>query len=356
MTEEHDALQTQLQLLGVTANKDLIVDLLKRSATVNEAIEYYFNNQHQFADKKYTALSENNDQTLRKEEGHNDKMSYEEILCQMGYKREIVQHVLQRCSSLEAAVHMMSLDLDNSTHTKEPNMTCPICGDDYAASLMITLNCLPNPHRFCSECFVGYCSHKITEAQVQSEQLVCPARLEDSGKICGTEITVFEVQAHLPPEIYEKYLRFITRSYCDQKNMRRCPKCNDWYIDIDYKNVPEEEWKDITCGNCNHHFCGKCGERPHKATKDQDIDCAGFAKWIQENDKSDESFKDYRKANNIFACPTCGEAGQLGDGCKYLYCRCNGHFCALCGVKLTESEHTSHFFNAPHGDKCLNKN
>jgi hypothetical protein len=25
-------------------------------------------------------------------------------------------------------------------------------------------------------------------------------------------------------------------------------------------------------------------------------------------------------------------------------------------VKLTESEHTSHFFNAPHGDKCLNKN
>jgi hypothetical protein len=52
---------------------------------------------------------------------------------------------------------------------------------------------------------------------------------------------------------------------------------------------------------------------------------------------------------------TCGEAGQLGDGCKYLYCRCKGHFCAPCGVKLTESEHFTHFLNAPYGDKCLNK-
>ena len=65
---------------------------------------------------------------------------------------------------------------------------------------------------------------------------------------------------------------------------------------------------------------------------------------------------EYNKNNIIFPCPHCGNAGVLSDGCKYLYCRCKGHFCALCGVKLTESEHFTHFLNAPYGDRCLNKN
>lgn len=276
------------------------------------------------------------------------------MLIAMGYSLEQAEYAGSRCSSMEAAINILSKN-PAMLSTAEIEYTCPVCRTECPVSLMITLSCSPEPHRLCKDCFVGYCHSKISENQVESTDLVCPALVD--GKVCGTAITIFELQANIPPELFDKYEMFSTRAFCESERMRSCPKCNDWYIDIQAVLEDERRWKRLKCEKCQHIFCGKCGQRPHKGQKDQNIDCEAFSQWLRDNDKSDEAFSQYMKEKKIFHCPKCKMVGEHQSGCKFLYCRCKANFCALCGIQLKESQHFSHFKDGPgctgpYGEVC----
>ncbi|CAM9181293.1 unnamed protein product, partial [Ectocarpus fasciculatus] len=213
--------------------------------------------------------------------------------------------------------------------------------DQYDISEMITLSCL---HRMCVSCFVGFCTSKISEAQVRPNELCCPSLLDDgSHRQCGVAISIHELKAYLPGDVFEKYDRFSTRAFCETEKLRCCPKCNEWYIDMSDVLEIETLWCKIRCGNCHHAFCGKCGQLPHKNQPDQDVSCEAKAAWLESNSKGDESLSSYMKDNKLFPCPKCHQAAEWSTGCKFLYCVCKANFCALCGKVLTESQHYSHF-------------
>lgn len=56
-------------------------------------------------------------------------------------------------------------------------------------------------HRFCKDCFEGYCSSKINEANVSDKELVCPAPK------CGTPVTIHELEGNLSADMLARYTK-----------------------------------------------------------------------------------------------------------------------------------------------------
>jgi hypothetical protein len=213
---------------------------------------------------------------------------------------------------------------------------CEICLDDECKiEDMVTLSC---DHRHCRDCFAGYLNSKISDAQVAASDLICPS----VG--CGTQITNQEMKANVSNEVYEKYDRFMLKQFCqDNPNYRACPHCNEWFADIPQDNADEPMWKRVECEKCRKHFCGKCGQQPHKGQ--------------HENANIDESMKTYLKTAKVQRCPKCKSVAELvSGGCKFTYCQCKARFCFICGVQLEERHHYSHFtgphLQGPFGEKC----
>lgn len=227
---------------------------------------------------------------------------------------------------------------------------CEIClDDDCKIEDMVTLSC---DHRHCRDCFANYLNSKISEARVAASDLVCPS----VG--CGTPITNQEMKANVSNDVYEKYDRFMLKQFCqDNPNYRACPHCNEWFADIPQDEDEEHMWKRVECEKCRKHFCGKCGQQPHKGQHDQNITCEEYAKWQHENANIDESMKTYLKTAKVQCCPQCKSMAELvGGGCKFTYCQCKARFCFICGVQLQERHHYSHFtgphLQGPFGEKC----
>ena len=258
------------------------------------------------------------------------------VLQQYGFTDSQIEFALQRCSSVAAAVQLLT---DSAPKAEEKELFCCICLDDHPISEMITLSCLPVEHRQGRECFASYCANHIMDGNIE---IKCPEAN------CNTLVTVFELQASLNSEMFARYELFSTRAFCEDQKLRRCPKCNEWYVDVTDILNTELIWKSIKCEKCEHTFCGKCGQRPHKGQTEQDVDCTQFSEWLRLNEAGDESFDQFLRDERIFPCPQCGMPGELiKGGCKFLYCRCKANFCALCGVRLNESQHYSHFKDAP---------
>lgn len=285
------------------------------------------------------------------EKEENELQSYMfAMLFDMGYSDDKINYAIKRCNSISSALQL----LDPNYNLNDINylFRCPICFDECHINDMITLNCL---HRICLNCFKNYCELKINENEVLSDELCCPVITTSSCfssnnhnyNICGNPITVHEIKENVNCEVFQKYEQFITRAFCHNENLTCCPKCNDWYIDLQDVLHLEHTWKSIKCQKCNHQFCGKCGEIPHKAQYEQDLDCISYSKWLELNSKTDDKFKEFIKNNNIFSCPKCKMYGSLESGCKFMYCRCKQCFCALCGLKLNQSNHFNHFINVP---------
>lgn len=86
-------------------------------------------------------------------------------------------------------------------------LACYLCNEEYPIDRIITLSC---EHRTCSECFVNNCQQQIN-AGINSDCLCCPVMLDDF--VCGFPIDGNELQANLPPELYEKYNDLIMKPY-----------------------------------------------------------------------------------------------------------------------------------------------
>lgn len=343
---ELDKLSQQLSDFGVDNPIVIATELLKRCKGVDNAINYYFENPDIFSNLKI-----NQDELMK--ESSSSSSSIEDIasisldnsfsaqLMNLGLSSDQIDFAKSRFSSIEGYFEYIS-----SQELKEATFQCCVCIENYVASQMITLSCVPEAHRLCKDCFIAYCTHKINENQVDPSSLICPIPK------CNTSITPQELIGNLDTKILEKYERFTMRQYCESEKLASCPKCNEFYIDI--ASNEDAIWNCVTCGLCSHKFCGKCLSVPHKGQKDINITCEEYSKWLLENSKVDESFNEYVKANKVFPCPKCKRMAVLKEGCKFLTCiaPCKCHFCALCGIQLIEKQHHAHFHNEPHGDKC----
>ena len=228
---------------------------------------------------------------------------------------------------------------------------CCICLDDEVKlEDMITLSCEPVAHRLCKDCFGGYCESKIREAEVGQDQLVCPT------ENCKTPISIFEIKSCISVEMFERYERFQMSAFGKESDdCRFCPKCNEWFAEVPQTDEDEVIWRKVLCGSkaCQHPFCGRCGQEPHRGQADIDLSCEDFAKWQQQNAKADEDFESFRAKAGIVQCPKCKMGGGLSGGCKFIYCRCGTRYCFLCQVKLEEKHHYSHFQGkTPDGKNC----
>lgn len=290
-------------------------------------------------------------------------------LLEMDFPAKFIAEAVKRFSSLEACVEyifqLMSQTeqaqdgnlgvapaVKTTIFAKEVEQDCGICFTPYPVSELLTLSC---DHRLCTDCFAGNCNSKISDAQVQEDQLCCPCLLDDGATICKRPIDVYILRANLPEALIEKYDRFITREFCESQHLCRCPQCNDWFVDVSLGESSAEVriWKSITCQGCQHMFCGRCGQPPHRGQRDQDITCEQYAKWKEEQDHSEDRLQDYMRENRVFACPGCKHGIERNDGCKFMTCsKCKTKSCNLCGVKLLESQHYSHFTNGPFGEVC----
>lgn len=276
-----------------------------------------------------------------------------QALMELSCPTALILKAVKTCSSVEAAVNLMYEE-----PVEEAMLLCSVCGCEEVASATFTLEC---NHRICAECFEGYVTNKISENLCDAEGLSCPALLEGKGNaVCRSPISIFEIKAAVSEEVFNKYERFSTRAFCEGEDLRRCPKCNEWYVDlrdaVAHNNT--DVFAKVKCGKCEHEFCGKCGEIPHMKEKELKVSCEEYAKWRKENEEGDESFLKYVKEEKLFPCPKCKRYAELKSGCKFLYCICKSKFCAICGIQLQESQHFTHFkggpgCTGPFGDGCL---
>ncbi len=82
---------------------------------------------------------------------------------------------------------------------------------------MVTLSCQPVGHKFCQNCFPGYCNNKIKEGNVSPKDLCCPM------SNCGTSITIDELKANISDIAFNRYHRFMLRNFCIENNWKACP-------------------------------------------------------------------------------------------------------------------------------------
>jgi len=267
-------------------------------------------------------------------------------LWMMGFEINEVLKAAKRCSTTEAGVAYLLHSI-----TEAPIIKCSTCLDVHSMENMVTLSCEPIPHRFCVDCFSSYCRLKINEAQVCPDSFYCP--FID----CKTPITVEEVRAHVSEVDFLKYERFLLKKVCEKNRWRACPRC-DWFADIDQSEEDVDVWKAVKCFQCSHKFCGRCGEKPHKAQDDQDLSCDKYAAWLAENSSADKTFEELLSNSSWKKCPSCSSVTALDGGCKFIHCICGTNFCYLCGIPLKESQHYNHYRNGPgctgpYGNGCL---
>jgi len=86
---------------------------------------------------------------------------------------------------------------------------CSICGEEVPAEKCTALSCL---HRFCNECWNGYLMIKINEGVVI--RIKCP------DIKCNLAVDENTVKKLVSPQMYDKFIRFITKSFVEDSDGR----------------------------------------------------------------------------------------------------------------------------------------
>jgi len=186
---------------------------------------------------------------------------------------------------------------------------CLVCCETVEGDDCCALKC---HHRFCLDCWSSYLTVKIKEGEVT--RINCPALN------CKYTVPDPVVQKLVGHEIYEKYLRFVTKSFVeDNAQLTWCPspRCGN-AITTDMVNE-----KIVQC-SCGFRFCFSCHHEAHApATCDQ------VKLWLQKC--SDDSETGHWVGANTKDCPRCGVFVEKNGGCNHMTCRqCGNEWCWLC--------------------------
>jgi len=210
----------------------------------------------------------------------------------------------------EAGLVCVTPDADDESKL-EGEGECLVCceivdGDDCSA-----LRC---HHRFCNDCWSSYLKVKITEGEVA--RINCPA--------LNCKYTVPDLIVHklVDKEIYEKYLRFVTKTFVeDNAHITWCPapRCGN-AITADMLHGTT-----VKC-RCGFSFCFSCHNEAHTPAT-----CEQVKLWAMKcNDDSETS---HWLGANTKDCPrtTCGVLIEKNNGCNHMTCRqCSHEFCWMC--------------------------
>jgi len=186
---------------------------------------------------------------------------------------------------------------------------CLICCDDVDATESCALTC---EHRFCHSCWSSYLSLKIKEGEVL--RINCPSTN------CRITVPDDVIKELVPQDIYDKYLRFVTKSFVeDNDHVTWCPAagCGNAITADQLHGLV------VQC-TCGYRFCFSCHDEDHRP-----VACDQLAQWRRKC--SDESETSHWLGANTKDCPKCQVAVEKNGGCMHMTCRqCGYEWCWLC--------------------------
>jgi len=208
----------------------------------------------------------------------------------------------------EAGLVCTALDADDETKF-EGSGECLVCCEIVEGDECCALRCR---HRFCFDCWSSYLTMKIKEGEVT--RINCPALN------CKYTVPDPVVQKLVDKEIYEKYLRFVTRSFVeDNAQLTWCPapRCgNAITTDMLHGTI-------VQC-RCSFRFCFSCHHEAHAPAL-----CEQVKLWQKKC--SDDSETGHWLGANTKDCPRCGVFVEKNGGCNHMTCRqCAHEWCWMC--------------------------
>lgn len=187
---------------------------------------------------------------------------------------------------------------------------CLVCCEIVDPTQSCALTC---EHRFCHDCWGSYLTMKITEGEVI--RINCPALN------CDHSVPDEVVKKLVPKETYEKFLRFVTRSFVeDNAHVTWCPapRCGN-AITTDMISG-----QTVQC-SCGFKFCFSCHHEAHGPAS-----CEQVKLWIKKC--QDDSETGNWLGSNTKDCPRCMVSVEKNGGCNHMTCRqCGYEWCWLCG-------------------------
>jgi len=187
---------------------------------------------------------------------------------------------------------------------------CSICAEEMSLEKSTALSCR---HRFCNECWEQYLKTKINEGQVtkiRCLQLECPLLVDE-----------FTVKLLTTRESYEKYVRFLTKSFVEDSDghVKWCPRPNCGNA----INADMIRGTVVRC-SCGYRFCFSCHREAHAPSS-----CEQVKNW-EIKCKDDSETLNWKYANTK-DCPKCSTAVEKNGGCNHMTCRqCKYEWCWIC--------------------------
>jgi len=186
---------------------------------------------------------------------------------------------------------------------------CLVCTDITSPEESCALVCA---HRVCVGCWSSFLTMKITDGEVY--RLSCPA----VG--CRRAVPDEVVKKLVEKPVYEKYLRFVTKSFVEDNSLITwCP----------YPRCANAITTDMVRGHivqcsCGYRFCFSCHHEAHSPAS-----CEQIIQWAKKC--SSDSETGLWLGVNTKACPNCNVYVEKNGGCNHITCRqCSYEWCWMC--------------------------
>eukprot|EP01114_Cavostelium_apophysatum_P022118 TRINITY_DN789_c0_g1_i3.p1 TRINITY_DN789_c0_g1~~TRINITY_DN789_c0_g1_i3.p1 ORF type:complete len:582 (-),score=159.50 TRINITY_DN789_c0_g1_i3:140-1885(-) len=201
-----------------------------------------------------------------------------------------------------------SIEVSRSIQLSGEEM-CSICADEVPADQCTALTC---QHRFCNDCWRNYLNIKIREGDVK---IKCPQTK------CNMSVDDATVKALTSPEVYDRFVRFITKSFVEDSDgrVKWCPQpnCGNAITTDMIKGTV------VKC-SCGYRFCFSCHREAHDPAS-----CEQVKEW--EKKCADDSETNHWKYANCKDCPKCELSVEKNGGCNHMTCfKCKFEWCWVC--------------------------
>jgi len=235
----------------------------------------------------------------------------------------------------DAVIEELGILVDTYDGELETKITVPkeclVCMDVFPPDGLLSLVC---GHSICKSCWNSYLTLKITEGEVY--KLSCLS----SG--CRRAIPVEIVKKLVETSVYEKYLRFVTKSFVEDNSLITwCPfpRCtNAITTDMVRGQV-------VQC-SCGFRFCFSCHHEAHSPAS-----CEQILQWSKKC--SDDSETHSWLGINTKACPKCNVYVEKNGGCNHMTCRnCTYEWCWMC-MKIWKGHED--YYSCGRYEKALKK-